>query len=127
MNRVAVTGFGVVSAIGVGRSAFWRALREGRSGVGRISRFDCGGFAVQLAAEVKSPPELPEEVARIATAELRELVRDMHVTLRAAPGVGLAAPQVGIGARVVVVEDPPELMAGIPRPLLELQERRPLP
>ncbi len=30
----------------------------------------------------------------------------MHATMRAAPGVGLAAPQVGIGLAVAVVEDP---------------------
>ena len=41
MNRVAVTGFGVVSPIGIGQAAFWRSLRNGRSGVGRITRFDC--------------------------------------------------------------------------------------
>ena len=36
--------------------------------------------------------------------ELQELIADMVETMRAAPGVGLAAPQVGISQRVIVVE-----------------------
>jgi peptide deformylase len=34
--------------------------------------------------------------------EIRELVRDMEETMAAAPGVGLAAPQVGVGLRIFV-------------------------
>ncbi len=37
-------------------------------------------------------------------AELQTLVDDMIETMRAAPGVGLAAPQVGVSERVIVVE-----------------------
>jgi len=66
MRRVAITGFGVVSPVGVGREAFWDALRNGRSGIGRISRFDCTTFAVQLAGEVKGELALPSEVADVA-------------------------------------------------------------
>jgi 3-oxoacyl-[acyl-carrier-protein] synthase II len=69
MRRVAVTGFGVVSPIGVGREAFWDALRAGRSGIGRIARFDCSRFAVQLAGEVKETPPLPDRVAAIAAED----------------------------------------------------------
>lgn len=38
------------------------------------------------------------------TAEIRELISDMVDTMYAAEGVGLAAPQVGIGVRVIVVD-----------------------
>jgi peptide deformylase len=38
------------------------------------------------------------------TPEIRTLADDMVETMRAAPGVGLAAPQVGVGLRVIVVE-----------------------
>jgi peptide deformylase len=38
------------------------------------------------------------------TPELRQLIDDMVETMRAAPGVGLAAPQVGVSERVIVVE-----------------------
>ncbi len=37
-------------------------------------------------------------------AELQQLIEDMVETMRAAPGVGLAAPQVGVSQRVIVVE-----------------------
>ena len=43
-----------------------------------------------------------EPVARFDTAELRELLADMFETMRAADGAGLAAPQIGVGLRVVV-------------------------
>ena len=52
MRRVAVTGLGVVSALGVGVDAFWRRLVAGTSGVRRITRFDPSGFLAQAAAEV---------------------------------------------------------------------------
>ncbi|MHC5056975.1 MAG: beta-ketoacyl synthase N-terminal-like domain-containing protein [Planctomycetota bacterium] len=69
MRRVAITGFGVVSPIGVGRSDFWQSLRDGKSGIGRITRFDAGTFAVQLAGEVKEPPDLHHLAARTAAAD----------------------------------------------------------
>ena len=51
-RRVVVTGLGAVSPNGVGREAFWRATREGRSGVRRIAPFDPGGFPTQIAGQV---------------------------------------------------------------------------
>lgn len=58
LNRVAVTGIGAVSPNGIGREAFWRATREGESGVRRIARFDPSALAVQVAGE--APPEFDE-------------------------------------------------------------------
>lgn len=43
------------------------------------------------------------EVA-VITEEIRQLVADMYETMEAAPGVGLAAPQVGIGLRIFVFD-----------------------
>ena len=48
---------------------------------------------------------------------LRQLIDDMIETLRAAPGVGLAAPQVNISQRVVVVELPADKEEGTPAEL----------
>lgn len=53
MRRVVITGIGAVSPNGIGRENFWRATREGQSGVARISRFDPSGHAVQVAGEVR--------------------------------------------------------------------------
>ncbi len=43
-----------------------------------------------------------EPVTRFNTPELRQLLNDMFETMRAADGAGLAAPQIGVGLRVVV-------------------------
>ncbi len=51
-NRVVVTGLGVISPIGVGLEAFWKALLEGKNGVSKISRFDLDGYRSHMAAEV---------------------------------------------------------------------------
>ena len=52
-RRVVITGIGLVSPVGIGTSANWRALLAGTSGVARITKFDPTGFAAQIAAEVK--------------------------------------------------------------------------
>ncbi len=52
-RRVVVTGIGVVSPIGTGKDAFWAGLMAGKSGVGRITRFDPSGFDTTIAAEVR--------------------------------------------------------------------------
>ena len=53
MKRVAITGTGVATPIGIGRKAFWQGLMAGTSGVGQISHFDPSGFATTIGAELK--------------------------------------------------------------------------
>ncbi len=52
-RRVVITGFGCVTAIGIGRAKFWESLKNGVSGVKKIESFDASGFAVQIAAEIQ--------------------------------------------------------------------------
>ncbi|HZF41513.1 MAG TPA: beta-ketoacyl-[acyl-carrier-protein] synthase family protein [Blastocatellia bacterium] len=53
LRRAVITGIGCVSPIGVGREQFWQSVREGRSGVGPITRFDASDLPVRIAGEVK--------------------------------------------------------------------------
>lgn len=52
-RRVVVTGMGAVTPIGNTVEEFWNGIREGRVGIGPITKFDASDFKVQLAAEVK--------------------------------------------------------------------------
>ncbi|MGC8793131.1 MAG: beta-ketoacyl-ACP synthase II [Bryobacteraceae bacterium] len=52
-RRVVVTGVGLVSPVGIGTEETWRAILEGRSGVGPITAFDASAFSTRIAAEVK--------------------------------------------------------------------------
>ena len=53
MRRVVVTGLGPISPIATGKEAYWRALREGRNGVGPITTFELGDCPVTFGAEIK--------------------------------------------------------------------------
>lgn len=52
-NRVVVTGLGVISPVGNDVLAFWRALKDGKSGIGPLTSFDASAFDSRIAAEVK--------------------------------------------------------------------------
>jgi len=49
---VVVTGIGVIAPTGVGRVPFWDAVREGRSALGALTRFDASGFPSRVAGQV---------------------------------------------------------------------------
>jgi 3-oxoacyl-[acyl-carrier-protein] synthase II len=52
-RRVVITGIGVVTPIGKTVEDMWKVLREGGSGIGRITHFDASNFPTKIAAEVK--------------------------------------------------------------------------
>ena len=65
-------------------------------------------------------PELKKKSATVTiiTDSIRELVRDMAETMYAAPGIGLAAPQIGVHQRVIIIDisgknEPPDLIVAI--------------
>lgn len=53
MNRVVITGAGIISPIGSTVPEFENGLRNGRNGIDFITKFDTADFKVKLAAEVK--------------------------------------------------------------------------
>ncbi len=52
-RRVVVTGLGAITPVGVGVAETWQNIVAGKSGIGRITRFDPSAFACQVAGEVK--------------------------------------------------------------------------
>ncbi len=52
-RRVVVTGIGLVTPLGIGVEKTWQSLCDGKSGIGRITRFDPSELPSQIAAEVK--------------------------------------------------------------------------
>ncbi len=72
----------------------------------------------------RARPLLQEE---IALPETQQLIVWMHETMRDAPGVGLAAPQVGLPLQLAVIEDRPEYSKDIAAERLAERERLSIP
>ena len=53
MRHVVVSGIGLIGPTGNGTEAFWQSLVAGRSGIGRITRFDPTSYACQIGGEVR--------------------------------------------------------------------------
>jgi peptide deformylase len=79
----------------------------------------------QAGAQVLHHRARDLDPAELALPETQNLIDLMFATL-AGTGVGLAAPQVGVGLRLVVIEDPPAFHTLVPTELLDAQERVPV-
>ena len=53
LNRVVITGMGVITPVGNSVEEFWNNLKDGVSGIDRVSRFDATQFSTQIVGEVK--------------------------------------------------------------------------
>ena len=114
-RRVAVTGIGLVSPLGLTRNETWAGLLAGRSGVGLITRFDATDYACRIAAEVKGfVPENHVEKKEVkkfdtfvhyAVAAAKEALADSGIVIDAsnAESVGVAIGS-GIGG-LPLIED----------------------
>ncbi len=91
MKRVVITGFGVVSPVGIGKEPFWNSLVKGESGVGKITHFDASSFDAQIAGEVsdydasayfspKDARKIPRFV-QFALVAAEEAIKDSGINL----------------------------------------------
>jgi peptide deformylase len=82
---------------------------------------------VQVGDQVLRQRARPLAPAEIASSEIQDLIRQMHKTMLDAPGVGLAAPQVGHSLQLAVIEDREEYYKEVSAEQLAARERRPVP
>jgi 3-oxoacyl-[acyl-carrier-protein] synthase II len=123
---VAVTGIGLICAVGNTTEEVWKNLLAGKSGVGTITHFDASRFACQIAAEVRNfdPLEYVEK------KELKKMGRFIHLALAAAheamkmSGLPVTAENAervgvhigsGIGGFDVIEREHNNLLSGGPR------------
>ena len=99
-RRVAVTGLGIVSPLGIGVDENWRRLCAGDSGIGLITRFDTTDFAAKIAGEVKDF----DATRWLAKRELRQ----MDVFIQYA--IACAAEAVG---QAGLDKEPPVVSSGV--------------
>lgn len=65
-------------------------------------------------------------VEEIRSPAIQQLIDDMRETMRAAPGVGLAAPQIGESLQLAVIEDRADYLDGVPHEHLAARLRAPV-
>jgi peptide deformylase len=66
-------------------------------------------------------------VAEIRSREIQDLIKSMRTCMHNAPGVGLAAPQLGLSLQLAVMEDREEYHKDVSEEMLRERERRPVP
>jgi 3-oxoacyl-[acyl-carrier-protein] synthase II len=91
VRRIVVTGIGAVSPLGVTFHESWEALKEGRSGIGPVTRFDTSGAGHTSAGELKV---FEPEALGIPRKDTR---RFDPFTLYAAAAASMAVEDAGIG------------------------------
>lgn len=83
---------------------------------------------VQAGEPVLRQQARPLSAEEILSKEIQDLIEHMRETLRDAPGVGLAAPQVGLPLQLAVIEDRQEYQTGkLSEEELAVRERVPIP
>ncbi len=59
-RRVVVTGMGTVNPLGNNVNDFWKAIKAGENGIGKLTRFESNGYSSKVAGEVKD--FVPEKI-----------------------------------------------------------------
>jgi 3-oxoacyl-[acyl-carrier-protein] synthase II len=125
-RRVVVTGLGVISPVGNTVAEAWENLTAGKSGIGRITRFDPSAFKAQIAGEVKGF----DVTAYLSAKEARRMDTFIHfgmaAGIQALRDAGLETPQAdaerigvnigsGIGGLPLIEGTHNDFLAGGPR------------
>ena len=124
-RKVVVTGIGLICGVGNTTEEVWKALLAGKSGVGRITQFDAGNFACEIAAEVRNFDPLnyieKKEVkktalhpSRIAAADEAFKASGLKVTPENDERVGVHIGS-GIGGFDIIEREHSALIEGGPR------------
>jgi len=82
---------------------------------------------VQIGEEVLRAPAHELSREEILSPKTQELIEHMRDTMRNAPGVGLAAPQVGVPMQLAVIEDRQEYHRNLTPAQLSDRQRQPIP
>jgi len=82
---------------------------------------------IQTGNPVLRQPARPLSVAEIRSREIQKLIESMRVVMHEAPGVGLAAPQLGLALQLAVIEDREDYHKDVSEAVLKERERRPVP
>jgi peptide deformylase len=82
---------------------------------------------MQVGEPVLRQRARPLIVEEVRSAAIQHLIEQMRDTMRAAPGVGLAAPQIGQPLQLAVIEDREEYLDDISPAILQERERAPVP
>jgi 3-oxoacyl-[acyl-carrier-protein] synthase II len=93
MNRVVVTGIGVLSPIGIGAEEFWQGCVEGRSGIKPITGFEVGHLRSKLGHQVGDPDykryikpanlRRMDRISRMVTASVKLAMQDAGLQMSA--------------------------------------------
>lgn len=78
-RRVAVTGLGLITPLGIGTEESWKNLKAGKSGIAKITHFDASEFACQIAGEVKGF----DPADYIQAKEIKKMDRFIHFAVAA--------------------------------------------
>jgi peptide deformylase len=82
---------------------------------------------VQVGEPALRQTARPLTLEEIQSAAIRNLIEAMRETMYDAPGVGLAAPQVGLALQLAVIEDRADLLRAVKPEVLAERERQPVP
>ncbi|KAL3511871.1 hypothetical protein ACH5RR_024588 [Cinchona calisaya] len=80
---------------------------------------------VRAGDPVLHEPALEVRPEEIGSERIQNIIDDMVQIMRKAPGVGLAAPQIGIALKIIVLEDTKEYISYAPKEAVKAQDRRP--